>query len=464
MRRSRAAAGVAPLALIAAMAPGPGARADDADTIVATPSEVRQDADAVPEFDKIRTPDSPAFTLLGVSPTQIERPNTPKELVVALGAFVSKDSLTIPEKLALEFSPYWIWSHPRLTLADYGRTDWRNIYRNLTISVGTSTTTEAEIDAMTGMPVQVSNTDLAVGFRTHLYQQEQRKPCAGRVEGLREKLLDVTNRTSLDLSEAETERIEAELVDWNVLRDLLVKAVPLTPEEKAAVARVAADPAEQAKTTAAIVEARRKVISKGEFTRAWKQSLDVAKLQAVLQARKEQLVASAKDELAQMDELFVKCAGLEAARHGLLWDLAGAGAGRFPDASVAARQWLAWALWTSVAWEVESGSVVALGRYQRNKTAGAWDGFADAGLRLLVSRKRYALSLEGIGRWHVQNAAPGEKAGYYRLALAADYMVYDGSWLSVGFGKDFTASDAGSLFTLANLKWGFGKPAVNQAR
>ena len=229
-------------------------------------------------------------------------------------------------------------------------------------------------------------------------------------------------------------------------------------------AQAAADPGQQAKTTAAIVEARRKVISKGEFTRAWKQAIDAPKLQTVLQARKDQLVASAKDELKQMDDLFFKCAGLEAARHGWLWDVAGAGAGRFPDASVVARQWLAWALWTSVAWEGDSGSVIALGRYQRNKAAGAWDGFADAGLRLLVSRQRYALSVEGIGRFHVQNAAPGEKVGSYRVALAADYMVADGSWLSVGFGKDFTASDVGSLFTLANLKWGFGKPTVNQAR
>lgn len=40
-------------------------------------------------------------------------------------------------------------------------------------------------------------------------------------------------------------------------------------------------------------------------------------------------------------------------------------------------------------------------------------------------------------------------------------MVLDGSWLTVSFGKDFEGDDLGSLFTLASLKWGFGKPSIN---
>jgi hypothetical protein len=439
-----------------ALADATARAAEDADVVAATPDDVRADAEKVPEFDKIRTPDSPAFTLLGVTPTQIERPNTPKEVVVSLGTFVSKDSLTIPEKLALEFSPYWIWSHPRLTLADYGRTDWRNIYRNLTLSIGTSTATATTID-MAGMPVDVSNTDLAVGFRTHLYQQEQRQPCAGRVEGLQEKLLAVTNRTSLNLSAAETERLEKPLVDRGKLKDLLVAKRPLTDEEKRRLAAAQTEEAKQRENDA-IIEARR--VPEGEFNRARKQAVDETKLQAVLQARKEQLVEGAKQEIAQLDELFVKCAELEAARKGFLWDLAGAAAGRFPDASVEARDWLTWALWTSLAYEGEAASVVAMGRFQRSKALGAWDGYGDAGLRGIVARRKYALSLEVIGRWHLQNAAPGEERGYYRVAVAADYQVFGESWLSVGFGKDFATSQAGSLFTLANLKWGFGKPTV----
>jgi hypothetical protein len=375
---------------------------------------------------------------------------------VALGTFVSKDSLTIPSKLAVEFSPYWIWSHPHLTLADYGRTDARNIYRNLTISIGTSTATETQMD-MTGMPVEVSNTDLALGFRTHLYQQEQRKPCAGRVQGLREKLLDVTQRTSLKLSAGETERLETPLVDKGKLKDLLVAKQPLTPAETARLAAAASDSDKQAAIDA-IIDARK--LPAGDFTRARKAAVDITKLEPVLQARKEQLVADAKDELAQVDDLFAKCAELEAARKGFLWDLAGAAAGRFPDASVDARQWLSWAVWTGLAYEGEGWSAIALGRFQRNKVVGAWDGFLDEGARLLVTRQRYAVSLEGIARWQAQNAAPGADRWGYRVALAAEYMIHDGSWLSVGFGKDFTTSNAGSLFTLANLKWGFGQPTL----
>jgi hypothetical protein len=310
---------------------------------------------------------------------------------------------------------------------------------------------------MAGMPVQISNTDLAVGFRTHLYQQEQREPCAGRVDGLKEKLLAVTNRTSLNLSAAERMRLEEPLVDRHKLKELLVAKRPLTADESG---RLAAAQTEEAKAREldAIIEARK--TPEGEFIRARNEAVDIVKLQSVLQARKEQLVEEAKQELAQIDELFVKCAELEAARKGFLWDFAGAAAGRFADASVAARDWLSWALWTSIAYEGEGASGILLARFQRNKVLAAWDGFADAGLRGLVARKKYALSLEAIARYRVQNAAPGEDRWFYRLAVAADYLVFGESWLSVGFGRDFSTSEAGSLFTLANLKWGFGKPTV----
>lgn len=66
----------------------------------------------------LRTPTSPAFIILGIEPTAVERPTTPRAL--ALGLVSATDGGTvIPENYALEFAPYWLNRHPNLTFDDY---------------------------------------------------------------------------------------------------------------------------------------------------------------------------------------------------------------------------------------------------------------------------------------------------------------------------------------------------------
>jgi hypothetical protein len=181
---------------------------------------------------------------------------------------------------------------------------------------------------------------------------------------------------------------------------------------------------------------------------------------AEVQQRKEKVVAENADEIARVNKMVEECAKATSARKGWLWDLAGAAAGRFPDARVDGRDWLSWAAWSTAAKNWDNASLVLLARFERHKTAGTWDGYGDVGVRGIVAQQSYAASVEAIARQHLQNVADGEQVWYYRVAVTADYMVMDGSWLSVSVGKSFGSGDAGSLFTLANLKWGFGKPTV----
>lgn len=82
----------------------------------------------IPEIDKIVTPVSPAFVILGISPTSIERPSTPSKFAISLAnAFTSGSQAQLPRTYALEVAPFWLASHPRLRawmLEDAaGRTD-----------------------------------------------------------------------------------------------------------------------------------------------------------------------------------------------------------------------------------------------------------------------------------------------------------------------------------------------------
>lgn len=92
----------------------------------------------VPEGDKLRTPDSPAFAILGVSPTTIENPTTPGDLAVALSGFLKDGSLLVPDSLAVEAAPFWFLNHDRLTYRDYADNDVGQLWRNFSASVGTT--------------------------------------------------------------------------------------------------------------------------------------------------------------------------------------------------------------------------------------------------------------------------------------------------------------------------------------
>ena len=66
-------------------------------------------AQTPPSFElDLSTPDVPAFTILGVAPTQIERPLTPRALALSLLGAATDDENLIPNKYALVAAPFWM--------------------------------------------------------------------------------------------------------------------------------------------------------------------------------------------------------------------------------------------------------------------------------------------------------------------------------------------------------------------
>ena len=74
----------------------------------------------IPEFNKLRTPDSPAFVLLGVSPSEIQQPSSVKPFAASMmQAFTESGDLVIPKNFAMEVSPYWLFPNPDLSMKEY---------------------------------------------------------------------------------------------------------------------------------------------------------------------------------------------------------------------------------------------------------------------------------------------------------------------------------------------------------
>ena len=110
-----------------------------------------------PTLGSLRTPPSPAFTVLGIEPSAVERPMTPSDVALS---FINKlRQGTIPKDYAFEASPYWLVSQPNLSWQD-------DVTRNLGASIA-RTTSLSIATAETGT-TDAPITSMAVGVRTLL--------------------------------------------------------------------------------------------------------------------------------------------------------------------------------------------------------------------------------------------------------------------------------------------------------
>lgn len=346
----------------------------------------------VPDFDAIRTPDSPAFTLLGVSPTQIERPNTPQALTAALSGFLSESGVAIPKSLAVEVAVYWLWSRPDLTFDTYRqRGVGAQLAQNVTLSVGTTSTDHATLDPS----IMATDTTMAIGARTSA--QLSREPvaaCATELQAL-----------------------------VQVARSLSIQGHP----------------------------EYREVMLRPEAER-------LAGL-----ARIQQEVVAAQDgaQLAAHERAKACVVGGGADARGWIMEAAAATSIGFPDSDPKAGALRSSAAWLTLAYKWIGTSVVGLARGRADEVPGGRDLTFDPGVRVIHARGRYAVSAEVVGRFRLaETAATEERDHTYRVALGFDLRLTDATWLAVSFGKDFAGDDNGKVFSLANLKWGFGEPTI----
>jgi hypothetical protein len=338
---------------------------------------------SIPEFEKLRPSDSPAFSMLGVAPTEVQKPSSLREVAVSLSKFVdASGDLLVPDNLAVEIAPYQLVADRPVADGKESGVRGASLYRNLGISIG-ARSVPALVDA--GAEDEVTDKELAVGVRTLL-------------EG------EALDPTCLELGERL--QMAAQL-----------SALHPTPEELAL-------PREQA----------------------------LARL-------RERKAASA----ATIAPLLEGCEKAQGAR---TWSVEAAVAMRwfFPEGVSDEGRIRGAAGWVTGAYSWKGVDAVGFLRYGGDKPASDWTHNVDLGLQVVIARDRYAASLEGIARKAWRPAGDDGDEGQYRVAIAADYKIGEGKWLTFSFGKDFAEDDAGSLFSLANLTYAFGEPRVVKAK
>lgn len=86
----------------------------------------------------LKTPSTPAATILGSSPTTIERPDNPRGLIFSIASSVASSG-GVPQDYAVQVAPYWMRSHPMLMFDSYiNPTIGQSLLRSFAISVATA--------------------------------------------------------------------------------------------------------------------------------------------------------------------------------------------------------------------------------------------------------------------------------------------------------------------------------------
>ncbi len=350
-----------------------------------------------PAFNLIRTPTSPAFVMLGIAPTAVERPNTP----ASLGLSVLNTTNTfsqLPQNYALELSPYWLLPHPRLTWRqDTTRSIIESLLRTGTVSVAT---------AQLGSEVL---------------------PVTGFSAGLRASLISGTmTRTAINTLVMAESLLAVQASSFNRRLDKALRETHLDDLRERALVEAGED--------------SMRIVAVIERYAAIEDSIRAALVDGSL------VSSDADEELAEALEGAGEREGfaLEGAV-GLTW--------QYPRMVVDSVRFSRFGVWLTPSYQGRDVSVIGVVRFMSDELEPSM-GLVDIGGRLLYTHELFAVSGEYVHRIFTGN---GGAASQRRISGIVEYRVLQDVWLQAAIGKDFDPSAAGSLIARLGLSFQFGR-------
>ncbi len=111
-------------------------------------------------FDELTTPLSPAFNIIDVEPSSVNKPSSPKAVISDLRGLIENGRLK--PGVAIEFSPYWLRSRPNLSFQKYVNANpLQSIIQNSSLSIATGNMIQG---------VDTLGEKLGIGYRTIIVQ------------------------------------------------------------------------------------------------------------------------------------------------------------------------------------------------------------------------------------------------------------------------------------------------------
>lgn len=353
----------------------------------------------------LTAPSAPAFVLLGLEPTSIERPGSLTDFALSLRN-ATDDFSVLPESYAITVAPYWLSSAANDLTYEQFESGRGALLRSTTISLATTTTT----DETTG----VQTTSLGLGLSLSLVQGpiDQSNGYKEQVDTLRQRM----NALASELSDFQAARL---LDD----PDPLLERLELRQE----------DAIDRGDTEAATEAAR------------------------LVQERTDELAQEAEEEffrtqLDEIDELRERASSLPLRRTGFNLDLAVGSVIDFVARDFDQEEFRTAGAWLTGSLEQPWGAALGVGRAIHDWTDDVTS--FDVGGRLIIDdMKGLTASVESLAR-----LSPNEdtRDTEWRVAFSADYSVGANRVVSFTFGRDFEGRETSDLILAVNFAMGFG--------
>jgi hypothetical protein len=445
-------------------------------------------ADATPSLNSLATPDSPAFVILGVSPTTVQRPTTPNAVAASLLSAFGSNGQTLAPNYALEVAPYWLWSHPETSFDDVAKNSFSTPIQTLTLSLATtgsgtetSLTTASPAVTVAGAPSVATTPKAALGLRTTLVQGVVDKsallPCTKQLTAQADFVAVSLNQKEHDWIAMWSGRLaDAWKNGWQAGRRAALRSLPegtIAPDAPVPVLpapfnapHLPPDPSNPANDLG-----KAQVAWSSAWATVWgagwaSGSASVGGQGAPLPvASAPPAPALPPDTIATMTQAAVAaapavdtktCIKVATSREGFVLDAAVAAATDFPSAKVDKGRVSTYSGWLTAAYLSTNLSGLGLLRFMKDNlsTAGQHTTSLDLGARAIVAVSKFGLSGESVYRAPL-DANTSKKQ--YRVDIAADVELSEGYWFSLAGGHDFIdGSDWSKFFALANFKSTFG--------
>lgn len=389
-----------------------------------------------------RTPEAPAFVLLGVSPTQIERPTTPRALALSVvSASLNSDNL-FPQNYALQVAPYWLKGHPALTSRDYYNPSIaQSLAQRLSLSAATTRIS-------TGGGSKADATQLGLGVYTAI--------SAGHAGPEVRRLIARIHAVQLELLAAQF------ALESNIPKP--TEGPPSDPTYQAIVdavaktfdATAASSPTpEQAQAYAA---ARKRLIAR--ITEMWNDThRDPAAF--ALRSAASALVDAIERDLARAVGAVRRA---DESRRGFQLAVAGASAWTFPDTGAGDRSLARWGFWATPSYRPDALPIELIAVVRGLRRAGLDDDTVfDFGARVTQQTNILNWSAEYVARRGRSGGTARQTTE--RAAAVFEVRAHEDTYVTATIGKDFAerarGKSSGSLFTTLGLALGFGeKPTI----
>lgn len=394
-------------------------------------------------LDAMGTPTSPAFQVMGTAPSEIEKPATAAEFVLAIQN-ASDNFSSFPTNFGIAFTPFWWINGRQLDFEEeFSEENQVRMWRHLQVSMGAVSNAGGVND----------NWRYALGLRTNILE--------GKINPDARKAYDNALKKS---AIAHNKALDERRSNDPVLQNLYQKKQEYLEEKKQISQQFPSDSLMTVEVRIRYKVVKELIVETQESINQRAKELDEKPFSVDPKLKK------GFDEI--MKKLYV--------RYGWKWDVGAGGAYDFVDNKLDSSQLYRVGVWSNFGYslkgtEKHQWTFLAAARYYyydqviyalENQTVLIDNmGVVDAGLRAVLDAKKLSLSLEALYRMGLND----DFENTYKINALASYRFAENRSVYVSAGNDFNDTSVGGpkqlrVYIGLNLGFGDGKDIVYRAR